>query len=49
MDEILKILTDKDDKKAYKLTKEIAAKSELSSKYYSCLELFASMLKDKKS
>ena len=49
MDNIIKELTNKDDKKAYALTKEIAAASELSPKYYSSLELFASLLSDKKS
>lgn len=49
MDEILREITDKDDKKAYTRTKEIAAESESSSKYYSYLESFASLLNDKKS
>ena len=49
MDDIIKALTDKDDKKAYALTKEIVAASELSSAYYSCLDAFASLLSDKKS
>lgn len=49
MNDIIKELTDKDDKKAYARTKEIAAESELSSKYYSCMDLFASLLSDEKS
>ena len=49
MDNIIKELTDKDDKKAFALTKEIAAASESSAKYYPYLETFASLLNDKKS
>ena len=49
MNDIIKELTDKDDKKAYARTKEIAAESELSSKYYSCMDLFASLLKNENS
>lgn len=49
MDSIIKELTNKDDKKAYARTKEIVAESELSPKYYSSIELFASLLNDKKS
>ena len=49
MDSIIKELTNKDDKKAYARTKEIVAESELSPKYYSSIELFASLLDDKKS
>ena len=49
MDNIIKELTSKDDKKAFARTKEIAAASESSPKYYSSLELFASLLNDKKS
>ena len=46
---IIKELTNKDDKKAYARTKEIAAASELSPKYYASLEIFASLLDDNKS
>lgn len=49
MDDISKELTDKDDKKAYARTKEIAAASASSPAYYSCLESFASLLGDQKS
>lgn len=47
--QIIDELTDKDDKTAYARTKEIAAASESSPKYYSCLEPFASLLDHKKS
>lgn len=47
--DIIKKLTDKDDKKAYAFTKEIAIASESSSEYYSYIETFASLLNDKKS
>lgn len=49
MDTIINELTNKDDKRAYARTKEIAAASESSPKYYSCLEAFASLLGDKKT
>ena len=49
MDNIINELTNKDDTKAYARTKEIAAASEASPAYYSCLELFASLLNDKKT
>lgn len=49
MDAIINELTEKDDKKAYARTKEIAAASESSPEYYSCLEAFASLLGDKKT
>ena len=49
MDDIINELTNKDDTKAYARTKEIAAASEASPAYYSCLELFASLLNDKKT
>ena len=49
MEDIINEKTDKDDKKAYARTKAIAAASEFSPEYYSCLESFASLLNDKKS
>lgn len=49
MEQILIDITDKDDKKAYAKTKEIAAASEFSPEYYPYLEVFASLLADKKS
>lgn len=49
MDDLINELTDNDDKKAYSRTKEIAAESEMSPKYYSYLDTFASLLKDEKS
>lgn len=49
MDNIICELTNKDDKKAYAQTREIAAASESSPEYYSCLEAFASLLTDEKS
>ena len=49
MEDIIYEITDKDDKKAYARTKAIAAASEFSPEYYSCLESFASLLNDKKS
>ena len=49
MDAVIRELTDKDDKKAYARTKEIAAASEASEEYYPYLESFASLLNDKKS
>ena len=49
MRDLIEELTSKDDKAAYALTKEIAAASELSPEYYSCIDLFASLLNNKKS
>lgn len=49
MEDIISMLTDKDDKAAYENTKRIAAESEFSDKYYSCLPVFASLLTDRKS
>ena len=49
MSNLIEELTDKDDKKAYARTKEIAAASEFSPEYYSRLEVFASLLKNEKS
>ena len=49
MDKIINEITNKDDKKAYARTKEIAAASEFSSEYYPYLETFASLLTDEKS
>lgn len=49
MDNIFYELTNKDDKKAYARTKEIAAASASCPEYYSCLETFASLLTYKKS
>ena len=49
MRDLIEELIDKDDKKAYVRTKEIAAASEFSPEYYSRLEVFASLLNDKKS
>ena len=46
---LIEELTDKDDKKAYAKTKEIAAASKQSSEYYSHFENFASLLNDRKS
>ena len=47
--ELLRELTDPDDKKAYKKTKEIAAASEFAPDYYPYLEDFAALLQDPKS
>ena len=49
MDTIISELTDKDDQKAYARTREIAAASEFSPEYYSCLDSFASLLNDRKT
>lgn len=43
------LITDADDKAAYKNTKKIASESEFSDKYYNNLAEFASLLDDKKS
>lgn len=49
MEVILQQLTDKDDDRAFKRTKEIAAVSEFSPEYYSFLEQFASLLQNSKT
>lgn len=49
MSSIIAALKDKDDKKAFEKTKEIAAESEFSSKYYTYLEEFAVLLTNPKS
>lgn len=49
MRDIIGELTDRDDSRAYAKTKEIAAASEQSAEYYPYLEVFASLLGDKKS
>lgn len=49
MRDLIKELTDKDDKKAYARTREIAATSEFSPEYYSRMKDFAALLNDKKS
>lgn len=48
-DDLITALTDKDDKKAYELTKKISSVSESSNEYYSYIYAFASLLSDKKS
>ena len=47
--DIVEALKDKDDRKAYTLTKEISAKSAASDKYYSCFDGFAGLLSAKSS
>lgn len=49
MYDITSILTDKDDKTAYENIKRMAAESENSDKYYSCLSDFADLLNNEKS
>lgn len=49
MDDILQIVTDKDDKKAYEKVKEILAKSKSCNEFYQYLEAFASLLENEKS
>lgn len=49
MEDLISILTDKDDPKAFQRTKEIAAASEFSDKYFSSLPDFASLLTHKKT
>lgn len=46
---IIKQLTDDDDKKAFSFMKEIVAKSEQSAEYYPYFEDFAALLQDSKS
>lgn len=47
--DLIKELTDNDDKKAYARVKEITAASAYSPAYYESLDLFASLLQHKKS
>lgn len=47
--DIISELTDKNDEKAYALTKKIAEESKQSNKYYCYLDDFASLLSDSKS
>ena len=49
MKDIIKEITQSDDKAAYTKTKEIAAASERSREYYSYLDDFASLLNNEKS
>ena len=49
MNNIIKALQDKDDKKAYALFKEIEARSVASDEYYSCFEDFLGLLNAKNS
>lgn len=49
MKDIIKEITQSDDKAAYTKTKEIAAASKLSREYYSYLDDFASLLNNEKS
>lgn len=49
MEELLKRLTDKDDKKAYELTKQLCAESAITDKYLGMIPVFVSMLHDKSS
>lgn len=46
---IIDILQDKDDVKAYELTKEIAAESQMSNKYYGYIDDFVSLLNHERS
>ena len=49
MNNIIKALQDKDDKKVYALFKEIEARSVASDEYYSCFEDFLGLLNAKSS
>lgn len=49
MENILELLTEKDDREAFANTKRIASESELSDKYYESLPLFAALLGNEKS
>lgn len=49
MEDLIRLLTEKDDKEAFANTKQIAFDSEFSDKYYASLDTFASLLTDKKS
>lgn len=47
--DIIEALKDKNDRKAYALSKEISAKSASSDEYYSCFDGFAGLLSAKSS
>lgn len=47
--DLIKEITQKDDNKAYKKVKELIEDSKLSNKYYPYLDVFASLIDDKKS
>lgn len=47
--EIIELLKDKDDKKAYEFAKEIGAKSAESNEYYALFDSFINMLEEKSS
>lgn len=49
MNNVIKALQDKDDKKAYALFKEISARSAASDEYYSCFDDFLGLLNAKSS
>lgn len=49
MKDVIKQITQKDDKAAYVVTKQIIAESKLSSDYYSYFDDFAALLNDEKS
>lgn len=49
MKDLIKDITQKDDKAAFEKVKEIVSKSEVSNEYYPYLEDFASLLDDEKS
>ena len=49
MNDIIETLQDKDDKKAYALSKDIGAISSASDEYYSAFDGFAELLDNKKS
>ena len=49
MKDLIKDITQKDDKAAFEKVKEIVSKSKISSEYYPYLEDFASLLDDEKS
>ena len=49
MNNIIKALQDKDDKKAYALFKEIGTRSAASDEYYSCFDDFLGLLNAKSS
>ena len=46
---VIKRITDKDDKKAYEYAKDIAAKSAVTNQYYELFDDFIELLNDKKS
>ena len=49
MSDIIDALQDKDDKKAYALSREIGAKSAASDEYYSYFDEFAGLIIEKRS